>query len=65
MADLINLRQKRKDKKREEKEKQASGNRALFGETKLSKLKREKEKAQIDKSLEGARRNKPDGDLSS
>lgn len=65
MAKIINLRQKRKEKKREEKDKQASGNRALFGESKPVKSLRKKDKAQLDKHLKGARRDKPDGDLSS
>jgi hypothetical protein len=65
MADIINLRQKRKEKKRAEKGKQAAGNRSLFGEGKNLKSLRKKEKSQFEKHLEGAKRDKPKGDLSS
>jgi hypothetical protein len=65
MADIINLRQKRKDKKRDEKDKQASGNRALFGESKNERSLREHEREKVDKTMDGAKRDRPDGDVSS
>jgi hypothetical protein len=53
MAEVINLRNFRKRKEREEKEAVAQVNRAAFGRTKsekdLSKAKRELEKKQLDK----------------
>lgn len=60
MAEVINLRAKRKEKKREEKSKQASENRSLYGESKNLKKLRKHEKTQIDKTLEGAKRGNPD-----
>jgi hypothetical protein len=62
MADIINLRQKRKEKKRSDKSQQASGNRALFGESKNVKSLSKKEKAQVEKTVEGAKRDKPEMD---
>jgi hypothetical protein len=52
-AEVVNLRNFRKRKEREEKETVAQGNRAAFGRTKserkLSKAKRALEKKQLDK----------------
>jgi hypothetical protein len=53
MAEVVNLRNFRKQKKRAEKETMAQANRAAFGRTKserdLSKAKRALEKKQLDK----------------
>jgi hypothetical protein len=56
---IINLRQKRKDKKREEKNKNAAENRLRFGETKNIKTARKKEKIKLERNLEGAKRGPP------
>lgn len=51
MSDVINLKQKRKDKARSDKEKNAAANRAKFGQTKeqkqRAKLKAEKAERHI------------------
>ena len=57
MADIINLRNVRKQKARAEKETQAEQNRILFGRTKAEKLKQAAEKAQADKHIEGHKRD--------
>ena len=57
MADIINLRNARKQKARAEKETQAEQNRILFGRTKAEKLKQATEKAQADKHIEGHKRD--------
>ena len=57
MADIINLRNVRKQKARAEKETQAEQNRILFGRTKAEKLKQATEKAQADKHIEGHKRD--------
>ena len=57
MADIINLRNVRKQKARAEKETQAEQNRVLFGRTKAEKLKQAAEKAQADKHIEGHKRD--------
>ncbi|WP_082530906.1 DUF4169 family protein [Devosia sp. Root436] len=53
MADIINLRNVRKQKARAGKEAQAAQNRVLFGRTRAEKLKQAAEKAQADKHIEG------------
>lgn len=56
MADVINLKHKRKDKARSEKEKTAAENRRKFGRTKQEK---QLEKAKTDKAqrhIEGHKR---------
>ena len=57
MADIINLRNVRKQKARADKETQAEQNRILFGRTKAEKLKQAAEKAQADKHIEGHKRD--------
>lgn len=57
MADIINLRNVRKQKARAERETQASQNRVLFGRTKAEKLKDAAEKAKADKHIEGHKRD--------
>jgi hypothetical protein len=56
MADIINLRQARKQKARADKDATAAGNRAKFGRTKGEKLRDAKEKAQADKHIDGHKR---------
>ena len=56
MADIINLRNVRKQKARAEKETQAEQNRILFGRTKAERLKQTAEKAQADKHIDGHKR---------
>ena len=57
MADIINLRNIRKQKARADKEAQAQQNRVLFGRTKAERLKQAAEKAQADKHIEGHKRD--------
>ena len=56
-ADLINLRQARKRKARGDREAEAERNRALHGESKASKQKRQTELNKAVRSLEGHRRD--------
>jgi hypothetical protein len=60
MGEVINLRLRRKDRKRGEKDKAAAEKRNVFGESKNLKSLRKKEKAQLDKAVEGAKRDKPE-----
>ncbi len=57
MADVINLRQKRKQKKRSEQEKQAAQNRVKFGRTKEQKRLEEFETRKAEKKLDDAQRD--------
>lgn len=57
MADIINLRNARKQKARADKDAQAQQNRILFGRTKAEKLKQAAEKAQADKHIDGHRKD--------
>lgn len=57
MADIINLRNARKQKARAVKEAQAVENRILFGRTKAEKLKQTAEKAQAEKHIDGHRKD--------
>lgn len=57
MADIINLRNVRKQKARAEREIQASQNRVLFGRTKAEKLKDAAEKAKAEKHIDGHKRD--------
>ena len=59
MAELINLRQRRKQAARKERETLASANRAKFGETKTARMVREKSEALDLKRLD-AHRRKPE-----
>jgi hypothetical protein len=56
VAEVVNLRQARKQKARADKDAEASQNRALFGRTKAAKLKDAAEKGRAEKHLEGHRR---------
>ena len=57
MADIINLRNVRKQKARADKDAQAQQNRILFGRTKAEKLKQAAEKAQADKHIDGHKKD--------
>ncbi|PWG74410.1 DUF4169 domain-containing protein, partial [Enterococcus hirae] len=54
MAEIINLRQERKRKEREEAAKKASENRTRYGEGKTAKTHREKDRKKLEETLEGA-----------
>ena len=56
MADVINLRQKRKAKSRDEKGKQAGANRLLHGRTKAEKSLTKAETERATRAHEGHRR---------
>ena len=65
MADIVNLRQARKRKARDDKEKTAEANRLAFGRTKAEKQATSLEKNRVDKALEAHRRDDSDkGDAS-
>jgi hypothetical protein len=53
MAEIVNLRQFRKQKARQERTEEAASNRAKFGQTKLAKKLNAAEKAQAEKNLDG------------
>ena len=57
MAEIINLRQVRKAKTRDEKAKVADRNRAAFGQTKVERHAAEQRRAKIERHLDGARRD--------
>lgn len=59
MAEIINLRNARKQKARADKEAQAAQNRALFGRTKAEKLKQASERALADKHIDGHKKDEP------
>ncbi len=56
MAEIINLRQKRKQKARTDKEKQAEENRVKFGRTKEQKKKEAFEADKLRKNVDEAKR---------
>ena len=60
MAEIVNLRQARKRKARDDKDKAAEANRMTFGRTKAEKQVSKLEKARADKTLDGHKRE--DGD---
>ena len=59
MAEIINLRNVRKQKARAEKDAKAGENRALFGRTKAEKLKQAAEKTQAERHIEGHKKDEP------
>ena len=59
MAEIINLRNARKQKARAAKETQAAQNRVLFGRTKAEKLKQATEKALADKHIDRHKKDEP------
>ena len=54
-ADIVNLRQARKRKARSEREAQADDNRLKFGRTKAEKLASKRERAVLEKTVDGHR----------
>ncbi len=63
-AEIINLRQVRKAKEREEKERQASENRRKYGLTKEERERIEAERALADKRMDGLKRGEALDDAS-
>lgn len=59
MAEIINLRNARKQKARVAKDSQAAQNRVLFGQTKAEKLRQAAEKALTDKHIDGHKKDEP------
>lgn len=57
MAEIVNLRQARKAKKRAEAGQAAAANRAKHSETKGEKLRRKQEATRLARAVDGARRN--------
>lgn len=60
MADVINLRQARKQKARAEKDLKAAENRAQFGRSKHEKTLTRAVQIQIDKTLDQGKLDKPE-----
>lgn len=60
MADIVNLKDHRKRKAREQKEADAAAKRILFGRTKTEKKRDENEKTSNIRKLDGAKREKKD-----
>jgi len=60
MADIVNLKDHRKRKAREQKEADAAARRILFGRTKTEKKRDEMEKASNIRRLDGAKRDRKD-----
>jgi len=58
MSDVVNLRQMRKQKTRDEKSKTAEANRLSFGRKKTEKLASLKENAKSEKALDGKKLSK-------
>jgi len=57
LAEVVNLRQKRKEKARVDKEKRAAQNRAKFGRTRAEKKKETLEQSQNRKTVDDAKRD--------
>ena len=62
MAEIINLRQARKQRAQADKERVAAANRAKFGLTKLERESSLREKERLSKLHEGSRRELRDDD---
>ena len=60
MGDIVNLRQFRKQKQRQDKSAKAEVNRTKFGQSKLAKKLTEAEKARSDQTLDSARLERDD-----
>ncbi len=60
MADIINLKDRRKRKAREQKETDAAAQRMMFGRTKGEKQRTEIETATNTRKLDGAKRERPE-----
>jgi hypothetical protein len=52
LAEIVNLRRARKDRRRQESEKQAKAARSLAGETKSARQARERQSAELDHHLD-------------
>jgi len=61
MTKIVNLRQARKTKKRADKDKAASANRAAFGRTKAEKSATAADQARAERDLAGKRREEKPG----
>jgi hypothetical protein len=61
MAEIVNLRAARKRKAREDAERTAGTNRALFGRSKSEKQRERIEKDKARAFVDGHRRDEPDG----
>jgi uncharacterized protein DUF4169 len=59
MNDVINLNKFRKKKAKSERSKQAETNRRWHGRTKAERAREELQKKQLDRKVEGARRDAP------
>ena len=62
MADIVNLRQARKRKRRDEKDRSADQNRRAHGRSSAEKTETGLTRSLDDKRLEAHRRERPDGD---
>jgi hypothetical protein len=62
MAEIVNLRLARKARDRKKAELQALENRAKHGRTKAEKDRAKAEYLRTERTIEGARRESPDGD---
>ena len=56
MADIVNLRQSRKSKTREERERNADENRAKYGRTGAERRREASEQTRLERHLDGHRR---------
>lgn len=65
MGDLVNLRQVRKNKQRDQKAKKADQNRALHGRTRHERTLTDAERKQAEKRLEGHQRSTDDAETRS
>jgi hypothetical protein len=59
-ADIVNLRQARKARQRQDKERQAAANRARFGRSKGERLGEQAEQQRRDRELAGKRLEEPE-----
>ncbi len=62
MAEIVNLRQARKQKARTEKERTAEQNRVLHGRTKAEKAAADKSSEKAVRFIDGHKRERPDKD---
>jgi ApbE superfamily uncharacterized protein (UPF0280 family) len=62
MGDVVNLRRARKARQRADREATAAANRVAFGRDKIERRETALKNAQAERSLDGHRRDTPDGD---
>lgn len=62
MGDIVNLKQFRKRRERDEREQEAGAKRILFGRTKGEKTREEKLKSAEVKKLDGAKRERDESE---